>query len=104
MFWIGAIGLRYISSEIEYDELNYSEVFTKYLRRKVGVYDDFIERLERICSVLFSYTFLLFLFFLSTLCYFFGFGIPFIIMDTLGVDVDENIVYFIIFIIIVTFR
>ena len=91
--WIGAIGLRYISADIEYDELNYSEVFTKYLRRKVGDYDDFIERLERICSVLFSYTFLLFLFFLSTLCFFMGFTIPLVTMDALGIDIGENEIY-----------
>ena len=59
--WIGAIGLRYVSSEINYDRLNYSSYLTDYLRRKVGDYDDFIERLEKLCSVLFSYTFLLFL-------------------------------------------
>ncbi len=63
--WIGSIGLRYVSSEIDYENLRYGPYFTDYLRRKVGDYDDFIERLEKICSVLFSYTFLLFLMALS---------------------------------------
>ncbi len=72
--WIGAIGLRYISAEIEYDDLNYSELFTEHLKKKVGSYDDFIERLERICSVLFAFTFLLFLFFLSMIIFFAIFG------------------------------
>ncbi len=63
--WIGAIGLRYVSQEIDYDALNYSEYFTKMLESRVGKFDDFIERLEKICSVLFAYTFLLFLLFFS---------------------------------------
>lgn len=69
--WIGAIGLRYVSQDIDYDSLNYSEYFTESLRKKVGGFDDFIERLEKICSVLFAYTFLLFLLFFSLSFYFF---------------------------------
>ena len=57
--WIGAIGLRYVSGDIDYDTLNYSEKFTKYLKRKVGSFDRYISRLENYCSILFSVTFLL---------------------------------------------
>ncbi len=67
--WIGAIGLRYVSNEIEYDQLGYTPYFENYLRKNVGSYDTFIENLEKICSVLFSFTFLLFLFFLSILIF-----------------------------------
>ena len=63
--WIGAIGLRYVSGDIEYDKFNYSEPFTKHIRKKVGDFDSYIEQLEKISSVLFSYTFLLFFIFLS---------------------------------------
>ena len=63
--WIGAIGLRYVSGEIDYDKLKYSDFFTKYFIRKVGRFDDYIERLEKICSSIFAYTFLLFFIFLS---------------------------------------
>ena len=91
--WIGAIGLRYVSGEIEYDKLNYSEYFTRYLRKKVGDYDDFIERLEKICSVLFSYTFLLFLFFVSALAFGIFSLVPVIIADALGYDVEKAIMY-----------
>ncbi len=69
-FWIGTIGLRYVSSNIDYDQFNYSEYFTNFLKKKVGSYDDFIERLEKVCSVLFAYTFLLFFLFLSLMCFF----------------------------------
>lgn len=68
--WIGAIGLRYVSSEIDYDKLNYDERYTTYFKRKVGDYDDFIERLEKTCSVIFAYTFLLFLLMLSLITFF----------------------------------
>lgn len=63
--WIGAVGLRYVSGDIDFDELNYSTTFTRYYKRKIGSFDDYIERLERLSSVLFSYTFLLFFIFLS---------------------------------------
>jgi len=68
--WIGAIGLRYVSEDIDYDGLNYSPRFTSLLRKRVGEFDDFIEKLERICSVLFAYTFLLFLLFVSAMLFF----------------------------------
>lgn len=87
--WIGAIGLRYVSGEIEYDELGYSEIFTRYLERKVGDYDDYIERLEKYCSVLFSYTFLLFLLFMSILLFILGFGLPVVIGQWLGLS-EQN--------------
>lgn len=63
--WIGSIGLRYVSEEIDYEALNYNEYFDAYFKKKIGRYDEFIEKLEKFCSILFSYTFLLFLFFLS---------------------------------------
>ena len=63
--WIGAIGLRYVSGEIDYDKLKYSDFFTNYFKRKVGGFDDYIEGLEKICSSIFAYTFLLFFIFLS---------------------------------------
>ncbi|MEM1324436.1 MAG: hypothetical protein AAGI23_00700 [Bacteroidota bacterium] len=69
--WIGAIGLRYVSSDIDYENLNYSEIFSRFLRRKIGAFDDYIEKLERFSSVLFAYTFLLFFIFLSLIFYFF---------------------------------
>ena len=93
--WIGAIGLRYVSGEINYEQLNYSEVFTNYLKKKVGDYDDFIEKLEKICSVLFSYTFLLFLFFVSIIFSGMFLIIPFVIIDWLGGDPEESIIYFV---------
>lgn len=88
--WIGAIGLRYVSGEIEFDDLNYSETFTDFLQKKVGDYDDFIENLEKICSVIFAYTFLLFLLFVSLMFFFLGLTFPFLVVDWLELDVDND--------------
>ncbi|RNC84930.1 MAG: hypothetical protein ED556_10130 [Winogradskyella sp.] len=57
--WIGALGLRYVSGEIDYEELNYSEKFTKYLKKKVGSFDKYIATLENYCSIIFAASFLL---------------------------------------------
>lgn len=65
--WIGAIGLRYVSGDIDFRHLNYSDRFESFLSRRVGRFDAFIEKLERACSVIFAYTFLLFFLFLSLL-------------------------------------
>ncbi|WP_299278566.1 hypothetical protein [uncultured Psychroserpens sp.] len=57
--WIGALGLRYVSGDIDYDVLNYSERFTKYLKKKVGSFDKYIGTLENYCSIIFAISFLL---------------------------------------------
>jgi len=64
--WIGAIGLRYVSGEIDYETLGYNERFEDYLKRRVGRFDNYIEKLEKVCSVIFAYTFLLFFIFISS--------------------------------------
>lgn len=50
--WIGALGLRYISGDIEYDALNYTQRFSNYLKDKVGSFDKYIGRLENYCSII----------------------------------------------------
>ena len=34
--WIGSIGLRYVSGDINYHNLNYTPKFKRFLKRKVG--------------------------------------------------------------------
>jgi len=63
--WIASIGLRYVSDDIDFDELNYAPKYSDYLKKKIGTYDEFIERLEKLCSVIFAFTFLIFLLFIS---------------------------------------
>ncbi len=57
--WIGALGLRYVSGDIDYEILNYSPKFDKYLRKKVGSFDKYIATLENYCSIIFAISFLL---------------------------------------------
>lgn len=57
--WIGMIGLRYVSQDIDYESLNYAPKFDNFLRKKIGHFDDYIEKLERFSSILFAYTFFL---------------------------------------------
>ncbi|BAO76704.1 hypothetical protein [Winogradskyella sp. PG-2] len=66
--WIGALGLRYVSGEIDYKELNYSEKFTRYLKKKVGSFDKYIATLENYCSIIFASSFLLIFYVLAMTC------------------------------------
>ncbi len=63
--WIGALGLRYISGDIEFDELNYHDRFTKYLKKKIVSFDRYVASLENYCSVLFATSFLLIFYVIS---------------------------------------
>ena len=63
--WIGALGLRYVSNEIDYEELQYSKKFTDHLTKKVGSFDRYISRLENICSTLFAIAFLMVFYFMA---------------------------------------
>jgi hypothetical protein len=68
--WIGAIGIRYVSGEIDYDKLNYNDSITSYLKKKIGSFDDYIIKLEKASSLIFGYTFLLILVICSAFLYF----------------------------------
>ncbi len=57
--WISTVGLRYVSGEIDFEQLGFHERYERFLRRRIGSFDRYIERLERICSILFGFTFLL---------------------------------------------
>lgn len=89
--WIGAIGLRYVSDEIDYEKLNYGSEFDRYLRKRVGSYDDYIERLEKLCSIIFSYTFLLFLFFLSLVMFTMPLILIFYIIEALWKEPSDTL-------------
>ncbi|MFY0629163.1 MAG: hypothetical protein JXR05_02210 [Flavobacteriaceae bacterium] len=67
--WIGALGLRYVSGDIDYDELKYSPKFTKYLQKKIGSFDKYIATLENYCSILFAVSFLFVFYFLASLTF-----------------------------------
>jgi len=57
--WIGALGLRYVSGDIEFDKLKYTEWFKNYLKKRIISFDRYIANLENYCSILFAISFLL---------------------------------------------
>ncbi len=57
--WISAIGLRYVSGQVDIDSLNYTSKFSNFLHKRVGDFDNYIEKIEQICSVTFAFTFLI---------------------------------------------
>lgn len=63
--WIAAVGLRSVSGEIHYDALGYQPRYRNWLRRRIGSFDDYVLRLERYCSVIFTVAFLILFCFLS---------------------------------------
>lgn len=65
--WIGAIGLRYVSGDIDYDELKYSPRFKAHLIKRVGSFDKYVAALEKYCSIIFAITFLLLFYLLGLL-------------------------------------
>lgn len=81
--WIGAIGLRYVSGEIDYDTLKYSPKFTRHLQKRVGSFDNYVATLEKYCSVIFAVTFLLVFYLLGLLVLVFCFTL-------LGLWIDKE--------------
>lgn len=81
--WIGAIGLRYVSGEIDYEKLNYSPKFTRHLNKRVGSFDNYVANLEKYCSVIFAVTFLLVFYILGLLTIVFVFTL-------LGLSIDKQ--------------
>ena len=63
--WIGALGLRYVSGEIDFEKLNYQNKFTKHLKKKIVSFDKYVATLENYCSVLFAISFLLIFYVIS---------------------------------------
>jgi hypothetical protein len=64
-FWIGAIGLRSVGASTDFDRLHYSEFFTEKLKDKVASMDTLIINLDKVCSMVFSFTFLIIFLFIS---------------------------------------
>lgn len=82
--WISTIGLRYVSGDIDYDSLNFNEQFNQFLRKQIGSFDDYIERLEKICSIIFGFTFLVLFIALSILLWVFFIASISVAFDYLG--------------------
>ncbi len=57
-FWIGAIGIRSVSGEIDFKKLNFKPQMSTYLESKISSFDEFIEKLENLSSIMFGLTFI----------------------------------------------
>ena len=57
--WISTIGLRYVSGDIDFNKLNFSPKFDRFLRSKIVSFDLYIQQLEKLCSAVFGFTFLI---------------------------------------------
>lgn len=57
--WIGAVGIRSVSGDIDFEKLNMSKVFKTHLKKKIGSFDKYIISLENYSSILFGVTFLI---------------------------------------------
>jgi hypothetical protein len=57
--WISTIGLRYVSGDIDFNKLNIRPKFDQFLRRKIVSFDLYIQQLEKLCSAIFGFTFLI---------------------------------------------
>lgn len=57
--WISTIGLRYVSGDIDFESLNLNIKFSRFLKRRIVNFDVYIERLEKLCSIIFAFTFLI---------------------------------------------
>lgn len=68
--WISTIGLRYVSRDIDLDSLNFAPKFDRFFRKRLRPFDDYIEGLEKICSTIFAFTFLLLFVIISLALYF----------------------------------
>lgn len=56
--WISTIGLRYVSDDIDFEYFRFAPKFDRFLRKRIGSFDRYIERLEKVCSIIFAFTFL----------------------------------------------
>ena len=84
--WIGTLGLRYISGDIDYEGLQYAPKFTNFLTKKVGSFDRYISRLENVCSTVFALAFLMVFYFLSYFLILMFFAVVAFIINSLGLS------------------
>lgn len=82
-FWIGTIGLRSVQNNVDFEIFRYSKYFTEKLKKKVVSLDQLVIRLDEICSVIFSFAFLVIFSLLAFGLYFGLFGATGLFLTTL---------------------
>lgn len=76
--WISTIGLRYVSGDINFRALKFKPKFDRFLRKRVVSFDTYIQQLEKLCSVIFAFTFLI-IFLLLSIGLIIGFAVVLVI-------------------------
>ena len=69
--WVSTIGLRYVSGDIDFNSLELTPKFKSFLEHRIVNFDTFINRLEKLCSSIFGFTFLIIFVIISTGLFFF---------------------------------
>jgi len=92
--WISTIGLRYVSGDIDFDTLNFTTKFNQFLRKKITSFDHYIEQLEKVCSIIFAFTFLVLFTFISVLFAIFFIGSIPIVLEYFGIAEDSSLTTF----------
>lgn len=90
-FWIGTIGLRSVQSTINFEQLNYSPFFTKRLKKKVISLDQMVTKLDEICSVIFSFAFLVISILVAFGLYFCFLGIIGLLLNSISSFIPESV-------------
>ena len=83
-FWIGSIGLRSVQASIDFDGLKYSKYFTEKLKKRITSLDNVVIQLDEICSVIFSFSFLVISIILSFGLYILFLGLLALLLGTLA--------------------
>lgn len=82
--WISTIGLRYVSEGIDLQHLKLAPVFKRFLQKNIKDFDHYIESLEKVCSTIFAFTFLIIFVILSaTLFYLSVYVFGIVVLDRL---------------------
>lgn len=95
--WVSTIGLRYVSGDIDFKEINLSPKFDDFLRKKIVNFDLYINQLEKVCSSVFGFTFLTVFVLFSISIYSSIGGLLILILDWIAiVDKSElNVLFYI---------
>ncbi len=87
--WISAIGLRSISGDIDFEELKFNKPFDRFLKKKLGSFDKYIQKLEDISSVIFAFTFLIIFMMISVALFLLSFLFFIYFIDRFGGIIPE---------------
>ncbi|GAB5409617.1 MAG: hypothetical protein BalsKO_19820 [Balneolaceae bacterium] len=88
-FWVGLMGLRSVFTEgIQYEKLEYSELYRSEMRQRIGTQDSFLLAADRLASLIFSTAFLFVLYMVGVG---FLYSVFFLLMNGVKLMVSEEV-------------